>query len=129
MEAAPWLKDRRYRLVLQCQSRRPELRKYLYDQGFSILEETLAEDGRFIYPIMLVEYGPTRPLTPGGYHISPALLRCESPLLPTFYKRVVTGLETTVQGLERSGGEKYEEFRGILAELRRMEATVYGKRG
>ena len=129
LDAAPWLKDHRYRLVLQCQSRRPELRKYLYEQGYCIEEETLAEDGRFIYPVMLVTYKPSRPLTPGGYHISPALLRCESPLLPTFYKRVLTGLETTVAGLERTGGEKYEQYLSVLREVQKMEGSVYGKRG
>ena len=36
LQAAPWLKNSKYRLILQCQSRRPELRKYLYEQGFSI---------------------------------------------------------------------------------------------
>ena len=29
LEAAPWLKNEQYRLILQCQSRRPELRRYL----------------------------------------------------------------------------------------------------
>ena len=105
------------------------MRKYLYEQGYSIEEETLAEDGRFIYPVMLVTYQPSRPLTPGGYHISPALLRCESPLLPAFYKRVLTGLETTVAGLERTGGEKYEQYLSVLREVQKMEGSVYGKRG
>ena len=31
LNAAPWLKDSKYRLILQCQSRRPELRQYLYE--------------------------------------------------------------------------------------------------
>ena len=54
LQAAPWLKDGKYRLILQCQSRRPELRKYLYENGFSIRSETLAEDGKFIYPVIFL---------------------------------------------------------------------------
>ncbi len=46
LEAAPWLKDPSYRLILQCQSHRPELRKYLYEQGFSITREILAKDSK-----------------------------------------------------------------------------------
>lgn len=121
LEAAPWLKNSRYRLILQCQSRRPELRKYLYANGFSITRETLAEDGKFIYPITEVIYAPAAPLTPGGYHITPALLESGSPLLPAFLDRVVSGLRTTVEGLSKSGGEKYETYAEILAELEQIK--------
>lgn len=128
LEAAPWLKNEQYTLILQCQSRRPELRKYLYEQGYCIQKETLAQDGKFIYPVMQIRYSPGAPLTPAGYHISPALLASGSPLLPAFYERVIGGIETTVAGLSRTGGEKYEEFKAILKELQEMEEAVYGNR-
>ena len=121
LEAAPWLKDEKYRLILQCQSRRPELRKYLYANGFFITRETLAEDGKFIYPIMEVVYAPAEPLTPGGYHITPALLESGSELLPAFLERVIGGLKTSVEGLSRTGGEKYEAYAAILAELEQIK--------
>lgn len=126
LEAAPWLKSAQYRLILQCQSRRPELRKYLYAHGYCITRETLAEDGKFIYPVMEVLYKPSAPLTAGGYHISPALLSSASPLLPAFYHRVVGGLRTTVQGLSRSGGEKLEHYQAILNELLELEDLIHG---
>ncbi len=126
LSAAPWLKSQQYKLILQCQSRRPELRKYLYEQGFAIRSETLSQDGKFIYPVMEVVYKPSAPLTPAGYHISPALLKSGSPLLPAFYERVVDGIKTTVEGLSHSGGEKLKEFEAILSELLEMEDTVYG---
>ena len=120
LEAAPWLKSEQYRLILQCQSKRPELRKYLYENGFSILRETLAQDGKFIYPIMEVVYKPSAPLTPGQYHITPMLLESGSDLLPTFVERVIGGLETTVKGLEKNGGEKYDQYAAILEELKQI---------
>ena len=123
LDAAPWLQDPRYRLILQCQSKRPELRKYLYENGFSILRETLAQDGKFIYPVMEVVYNPAVPLSPAQYHITPALLESRSALMPAFMDRVIRGVEATVQGLEKNGGEKYEEFRIILNELREMRSN------
>ena len=63
LDAAPWLKSERYRLILQCQSKRPELRRYLYRQGYAIRREALAKDGKFIYPVMEVVYAPGKPLT------------------------------------------------------------------
>ena len=126
LEGAKWLQNEQYRLILQCQSRRPELRRYLNENGFFILSETLAEDGKFIYPIMEVTYRPGQTLTPAQYHISPQLLACGSPLLPAFYERVVSGIETTVQGLSKSGGEKLELYKNILAELKTMEVQING---
>lgn len=125
LEAAPWLRNSQYRLILQCQSRRQELRKYLYDNGFSIRAETLAKDGKFIYPIMEVVYEAAPPLSAAGYYISPALLQCKSPLLQAFYDRVVSGMETTVQGLSRTGGEKYEFYCSVLAELKQLEVQIH----
>ena len=126
LEAAPWLKDNRYKLILQCQSRRPELRRYLYEQGYRILRETLAQDGKFIYPVMEVIYDPVAPLSPGQYHITPALLNSGSALLGPFYDRVREGLEATVTGLRHSGSEKLSEFESILKEITEMEALIYG---
>jgi tRNA (adenine22-N1)-methyltransferase len=125
LENAPWLKNEQYRMILQCQSKRPELRKYLYENGFSILRETLAQDGKFIYPVMEVVYNPAVPLSPAQYHITPMLLESGSVLLPAFIDRVIGGMEATVKGLEKNGGEKYDQYAKILTELKEMRSN-YG---
>ena len=128
LDAAPWLKDRKYRLILQCQSRRPELRKYLYAQGYRICRETLAQDGKFIYPVLECVYEPAPALSPAGYYISPALLQSGSTLLGPFYQRLREGLATTIAGLSRSGGEKLNYYQSVLNELNELEDTIYGNR-
>lgn len=129
LEAAPWLKDRQYRLILQCQSRRSALREYLYSNGYRIARETLAQDGKFIYPVMDVRYAPGAALTPGGYYISPALLESHSSLLPAFFARVVSGLRATAEGLSLAGStQRLQKFQAILSELSEMEEQIYGNR-
>ena len=118
LDAAPWLQDSKYRLILQCQSKRPELRKYLYAHGFAIRRETLAQDGKFIYPVTEVVYAPGESLREAEYYITPALLASGSELLPAFLQRVTDGLQKTVDGLARTGGEKYEEYKQIVEELK-----------
>ncbi len=114
---APWLKDPRYRLILQCQSKRPELRRYLSQQGYAIRRETLARDGKFLYPVMEVVYDPTQSLTDAQCYITPALLQSGSPLLPEFLDHVIAGMHKTVEGLSHAGGEKYEQCRTVLQQL------------
>jgi tRNA (adenine22-N1)-methyltransferase len=121
LDAAPWLKNEQYRLILQCQSKRPELRKYLYANGFAIRRETLAQDGKFYYPIMEVVYAPGESLSGAEYYITPALIADKSPLFPEFLARVVGGIQTQVDGLARTGGEKYEEMKAVLDDLKKLQ--------
>ena len=121
LEAAPWLRSKQYRMILQCQSKRPQLRRYLYENGWRICRETLVKEGKFFYPITEVIYDPGHSLTPGGYYITPALLRSGSALLPAFLERVINGLQCSVDGMAQTGGEKHEELKAVLAELRQFQ--------
>ena len=97
LEDAPWLKDSRYRLILQCQSKTPMLRKYLSSLGWRICEESCLRDGRFLYTVMEVCYEPGRePLTPGECYFPPALLENPGQALPEYYRWVLEGLRISL---------------------------------
>ena len=128
LDAAPWLKDSKYRLILQCQSKRPELRQWLYDEGFRINREALAKDGKFVYTVMEVIYDPGQGITPAETYITPQLLESNHPLLPEYYERVKSGMELTISGLERSNDDRLPIYRNILADLIKMEERIYGNR-
>ena len=121
LDAAPWLRDSRYKLILQCQSKRPMLRRYLSDYGWHILRETLVKEGKFFYSVMEVVYEPGHLLTEAECYISPTLLIDSSPLLPEFIQWVTGALETAVAGLARTGGEKYEQQLQLLQELQALK--------
>lgn len=53
---ADWVKDSRYRLILQPMTHAEVLRKYLYESGFSIIDELMVKDDR-LYQIICAEYG------------------------------------------------------------------------
>ena len=93
LEDAPWLKSDGYRLVLQCQSKTPLLRRYLSENGWYILKESVLKDGRFLYTVMEVIWAPEMPrLTVGGWHISPALSENLTPEAKEYCGRVLDGL-------------------------------------
>lgn len=98
LEAAPWLRDPRYRLILQCQSKTPYLRKYLSENGWCITEEAVLRDGRFLYTVMEVIYQPGYILTPGQWYFPPALLKTPAKELPEYYQQVIFRLERAVKG-------------------------------
>ena len=101
LEAAPWLRDAKYRLVLQCQSKTPMLRRYLSETGFRIYEETVLRDGRFLYTVMEASWRPEYPkLTPGEWYFPPALLENPSNQVSAYFAWVKKGLEITLQHQE-----------------------------
>ena len=128
LDSAPWLKDPKYTLILQCQSKRPELRQWLYDCGFRINRETLAKDGKFVYSIMEVVFDPGHSLTPAESYISPALREDNHPLLPEYYERVKSGIGLTIFGLKRANDDRLPIYETILKDLTAMEERIYGNR-
>ena len=116
LESAPWLRDRRYRMILQCQIKTPMLRQYLTDHGWHIRQEAVLRDGKFLYTVMEVIFDPTMPrLTPGQCYISPVLSGED---VAAYRHWVLKDLEKIVT----SRGEVAEPFMAAaLAELNKEE--------
>ena len=112
LSAAPWLRSDQYRLVLQCQSKTADLRRYLSENGWRIAEETVLRDGRFLYTVMEVWWQPEYPkLTPGQWHFPPALLENPAPALPEYYNWILKGLKISAEHKQDPA------LNGIVAEL------------
>ena len=121
LDAAQWLRDARYTLILQPQSAAPALRRYLTQNGFGIREETLLREGRFYYTVLRAQFGDAQPLSPGQEHLPPQLLACGSPLLPAYAARVESLLRTTVEGLAGAQLQRPEKRAYYEQALREVE--------
>lgn len=99
LSTAPWLKNDSYRLILQCQSKTPMLRKYLAENGFAIRQETVLRDGRFLYTVMEISYCPQKSaLTIGQQYFSPALQASTTPEAQEYYDRLIFSLDRAIRG-------------------------------
>lgn len=93
LRGAPWLQSSRYRLILQCQTRTPRLRRYLSDTGWRIAQERILSDGHFLYTVMEVCWQPEAPrLTPAQWYFPPALLENPAPERAEYHRRAVESL-------------------------------------
>lgn len=111
LDAAPWLRNENYTLILQPQSSGNDLRRYLGENGYCIEEEHLVQDGRFLYAAMKVRFGGGRPLSAGEQYASPALLASCDPLLQPYLARIERSLKETVAGIAK--GESDEDRRKL----------------
>ena len=122
IENAPWLKSTSYRLVLQCQSKTAMLRKYLNENGFSIVRESAIKDGRFLYSVMEVVFKQEVPFTPGQCRFSPALAKELTEENIAYYRQVVTRLEREVAGQKEAADPVSMEA------LRELKENAYDNR-
>ena len=118
LEGAAWLRSSAYRLILQCQSKVHMLRQYLSRNGFSIRQETVLRDGRFLYTVMEVIFKPAAPLTPGQCYFSPALSGHNDEETAQYYRRVVAKLRRAIAGC----GESADPF--MATALQELEAMA-----
>lgn len=117
LSAAPWLKNKQYRLILQCQSKTPMLRQYLSENGWRITEESVLKEGKFLYTVMEVYWEPAYPrLTVGEWYFPPAILENPSDKVPAYFAWVRKGLQITLEHQED------EEKRAALDYLNALAA-------
>ena len=115
LDAAPWLRSKQYRLILQCQSKTPMLRRWLSEQGWRLTEESVLRDGRFLYTVMEVCWEPEYPrLTVGEWYFPPALLENPSRDVPAYFRYVMEGLR--IATAHKDDAEKKQ----ALAELEEL---------
>ncbi len=89
---APWLRNGRYRLILQCQSKSHLVRRFLSENGWRIAKELAVRDGRFVYTVMEVRLEAAPPLTPGQWYFSPALTENPGAETAEYFRRVLSHL-------------------------------------
>ena len=122
LEEAPWLKKEKYRLILQCQSKTPMLRSYLWDNGWDITQEAAVKDGRFVYTVMEVCRGSFTPRNAGELYFSPALAAKATAEAKQYLSRTVRGLQLSVAGKGENASRTELE---ALQELQKLEETLW----
>ena len=110
------------RLLLQPMSSSVELRQWLYQNGYTIVEETLVQEQARIYSILTVVSGPTGAYGALDCYISPALRRANPPLLPLYAKKYRASLQTAIDGLAKAQAKPerlahYQKLQQKLEEL------------
>ncbi len=89
LQAAPWVQQARYRLILQPMTRAEVLRRYLWDNGFDIISETPVQKGRHWYTVLCVEFVEKRQSLPmAAYYIGRLSSKDGAAYLQTVQRRL-----------------------------------------
>lgn len=69
LAAAPWTREEGTLLILEPQSKKADLRRWLTENGYAIVSEQLVEDAGRIYPILTARSGESRTYTEAELHL------------------------------------------------------------
>ncbi|MGN1002632.1 MAG: tRNA (adenine(22)-N(1))-methyltransferase [Oscillospiraceae bacterium] len=121
LEAAPWALEKE--LILQPQSKQPELRDWLAGHGCAVRDARLVSDTGRLYLVWRVSAGE---MAPAGV-IDPQLIEERDPLLPVYLDgeikkklKILCGMEAASGG----GGPALEACRRELEELKALREEV-----
>lgn len=122
LEAAPWTREKNTALVLQPMSSMDELRRWLQENGYIIMEERLAREGDTIYTALRVQAGEMTPLSAAEYC---AGKNTADPLRGDWLDHWINRTQRAVTGMAQAKNEsvaqRQTELKELLSELQEMK--------
>ena len=122
LSEAPWVHDASIRLILQPMSRVEVLRRYLWENGFSIVGETLSREDDRIYQTICAEWrGRSEAFTSLDCLIGKRECNAASPLYIPFLKQKIRVAEQILAGRSQAKtadiGAQQEELQALKERL------------
>ena len=126
LDAAPDILTAVQTLVLQPMNGAAKLRRWLYEHGWDIVDETLACAGGHLYEIIRAEHGAAEMPDDVFLHIGAKIFEKRDPLLREYIETKIAKLTRAAAGMNASEkarqSEEYRETVSLLAALRTMLA-------
>ena len=109
------------RLVLQPMTETGYLRLYLAENGFAIVHETLAMEGKHLYEIILAKAGKEQEKDPFRLAFGPRLLEKKPPLLPVLLQEKIRKLLIVQRNLQQA---KKKDVSGKLQQVKKQLSNL-----
>ena len=123
---ASWICAPGYRLILQPQSKVPDLMDTLAHGGYCVQNQHLVEDAGKLYTVFEVTVGEMTPPIGGAQYVHESLRRRGDPLLGLYLDGICDKLSRALDGLKRAegGAEKGADFAQALTDLNRWREEM-----
>ncbi len=124
LERAPFVRDSKVKLVLQPMSRECELRCYLSENGFEIVDEKLVSDAGRVYAVIAAVWdGKKREFSPSELILGKNIIECGGELFRSLLKRKLLHAKNRMRDASHS---EYDErlYRELSALCEREHIEV-----
>ena len=122
LDAAPWTRDERCTLILQPMSAQPELRGWLWRNGFDIQKEEIVREGDKLYNILVARYGSKISMTLGEEWAGRQSRELVQPEREEYLARLLEKTERAIHGISR--GKSEENARRLDEAIQVRDALV-----
>ena len=121
LSRADWLKDSKKRIILQPQSHAEDVRKFLIENGFSIICEDACTDTGKLYCAMAAEYTGEAKEKSISYIYTGELPGCKKPESKQYLNKVAERLRIKLTAEKEYGSpEEAENINNILLETEKI---------
>lgn len=98
--------------ILQPMTASDKLREYLYDNGYSIINEKLSRESDRVYEILLVKHGQDKITDSIYYEIGKKLIEQKDPLLEFFISKKLDKINKILNNIKNNSenNEKYKDL-------------------
>jgi len=117
LSQASWLKNNAVHLILQPMSTQPELRHWLWTNGFAIIKEVLNPNGKFFYTILSAQYGNSAPFTPAEEWAGRQYPGMEAPYRAEYLRLLIQKADRALQGMAQSQSKKAAQHKADLEDI------------
>lgn len=125
LSAASCIKGKHLSIILQPMSTQPELRRWLWQNGYEIKEEKIAREGKTLYNIFLVISGEPEPMTSAQEWAGRQYQGMDSPLRGQYLDALLGKVERALAGIAHSkegkNSQKYQELERVRDGLQEMK--------
>lgn len=108
------------KLILQPMKNVDLLRRFLYENGYTITAEGLVEDGIKIYTVIVAQKGVSQLPEEKYYHIGKCLIENKDPLLGVYLKKEIVRMKRAIVEMEKTKAshEKRQLFDYLISEYK-----------
>ncbi len=129
LREAPWVRDDRIGLILQPMSRAEILRRYLWENGFTVLGETLSRADRLYQTVYARYTGNAETFDETELLVGRDEFLLASPLAGDYLRQKIAVLEHIAAG-KRAGGADTAYEDGLIASLRnKLQVQLHSAEG
>lgn len=118
LERTPWVYNNKIRIIAQPMTHAEVLREFLVTNGFSIVKEAAATDGKRHYCVILAEYSGKKKQAEKWYTYTGELLKNTDEASRGYINKVVTALEKKLTAIKNADVCDSENIADILAEIK-----------
>ena len=119
LERTPWVFDKNIHIIAQPMTHAEVLRRFFLENGFKILKESSATDGKRYYCIISAQYDGVNRAAEEWYTYVGELIKNRDNVSQTYIEKTVAALDKKLTAMKNAGVEDVDTLAHTVATLKR----------